>query len=192
MTDSVDTMSVDEFREYQRTGRLPARLAKKTRMEILAAITEADPGLAEPLELRRPGVSSTTARHEGRRAKALEELQAEAAANPERKRKYGNTPVKADGFVFDSKAEHRRYQELRLMEDAGEIADLEVHPRYTLRVNDMDISRYTPDFQYTDMYTNQLVVEDVKGGRATKTQAYIMRRKLMKALFDIDVQEVGG
>ena len=38
--------------------------------------------------------------------------------------KYGNTRVSVDGMPFDSKREAARWQELRLMERAGEISDL--------------------------------------------------------------------
>ena len=36
-------------------------------------------------------------------------------------RKYGNRKVEIDGVTFDSIAEARRYQELKLLETAGEI-----------------------------------------------------------------------
>ena len=42
------------------------------------------------------------------------------------KRKYGNKKVVSDdGYNFDSKAEASRWGELRLMERAGEISDLQ-------------------------------------------------------------------
>lgn len=104
--------------------------------------------------------------------------------------KYGNKKVTEDGYTFDSKAEYRRYKDLKLMRDAGSITALEVHPRYPLEVNGVMVSRYTPDFRYREK-DGTLMVEDVKGGQATKTEAYRLRKKLMLALYDITVHEIG-
>jgi hypothetical protein len=46
--------------------------------------------------------------------------------------KYNAKKTKLDGFTFDSQAEARRYQDLKLMHEAGEIHKLRVHPRYLL------------------------------------------------------------
>lgn len=99
-------------------------------------------------------------------------------------RKYNNTKVKDDGYTFDSKAEHNRYKELKLMRSVGEICNLVVHPRWDLVVNDIKIGRYTADFEYFD---KDLVkhVEDVKG---VKTRDLNLRLNLMRALHGIDVK----
>ena len=47
-----------------------------------------------------------------------------------RRAKYGNTKVKVDGITFDSKAEARRYGELKLLERAGEITSMELQPTF--------------------------------------------------------------
>jgi very-short-patch-repair endonuclease len=52
------------------------------------------------------------------------------------------------------------------------------------------VGRYSADFAYTDRRTGQLVVEDVKGGEATKTQAYQLRKKLLLACHGLQVTEV--
>jgi hypothetical protein len=83
--------------------------------------------------------------------------------------KYGNKRVKADGYTFDSQAEYRRYCELKLLEQAGEIIDLEVHPKFSLTPRGLDLwsrkpirpRKYEGDFQYQE--DGHLVVEDVKG-----------------------------
>jgi hypothetical protein len=103
--------------------------------------------------------------------------------------KYGNTRVEEDGYTFDSKAEHRRYQELKLMVAAGEIEGLFVHPPFDLHVNDVKIGRYTADFEYWDVVTGKLVVEDVKSS-ATKTREYQRTKKHMKAQYGIEIVEV--
>jgi len=102
-----------------------------------------------------------------------------------------------DGIVFPSKAEARRYGELKLLERAGEIENLRLQPRFelmagvVLRGRKKPPLRFTADFSYNLRGSGELVVEDVKGGRATTTDAYRMRIHMMKHVHDIDVTEVG-
>jgi len=103
-----------------------------------------------------------------------------------RRSKYGNRRVSVDGLRFDSQAEARRYEDLRLMEAAGEIARLQVHPRFPLRVGTVLVGTYVADFAYLDRQ-GLPVVEDVKGVR---TAVYRLKRKLMQALHGIDIVEI--
>lgn len=103
--------------------------------------------------------------------------------------KYRAKPTTIDGIRFASKAEARRYQELKLLERAGEIHNLETHPKYTLSVNNQVICTYTADFRYEE--SGEAIVEDVKS-RPTMTQVYRLKKKLMKAIYDIDIKEVMG
>lgn len=66
--------------------------------------------------------------------------------------KYGAIPTTVDGIRFDSKAEAKRYGELKLMQKAGEIYALEVHPRYPLFVGDkrLLLGYYVADFAYME------------------------------------------
>ncbi len=105
--------------------------------------------------------------------------------------KYGAKKIVIDNIAFDSLAEGRRYQELKLLLASREITALDIHPCYPLTVNGVAVSRYTPDFRYRER-DGALVVEDVKGGKATKTRDYVMRKKLMLALYDITVVEVAA
>lgn len=102
--------------------------------------------------------------------------------------KYGNTKVEIDGMPFDSKREAAHWQELRLMERAGEISDLRRQVRYEL-VPKLPGERpvdYIADFVYRDKNGNE-VVEDVKGVR---TPVYIIKRKLMLWRHGIRIREV--
>lgn len=47
-------------------------------------------------------------------------------------KKYGNKKVVIDGIEFDSRKEARRYSELKLLEKAGEIRDLQMQVKYVL------------------------------------------------------------
>ena len=136
------------------------------------------------------------------------------SGGPEKKTKYHNVPAKRvtdSGAIlrFDSQKEARRYDELAALERAGTIRELRMQVDFTLQEAYTDgegrrarAIRYRADFSYKKRpkywtgYESQcpddgwiLVVEDVKS-RATRTKEYIMKRKLMKERFNIDIQEV--
>jgi hypothetical protein len=104
--------------------------------------------------------------------------------------KFGNVRTKLDGYTFDSKMEARRYQELRLLEKARQIFGLAVHERFSLDIHGVHICDYEADFCYwTKLKPDQgvqYVVEDVKGHR---TDVFILKKKLMKAILGLDVLE---
>ena len=104
-------------------------------------------------------------------------------------RKYRNVPTVVDGITFDSKAEARRFSELKLMLAAGEIAYIRRQPTYALTVNGIHIAKYVADFQYFDVATETTVVEDTKSP-ATKTPVYRLKKKLMKAIHGIEITEI--
>lgn len=108
--------------------------------------------------------------------------------------KYGNKKVNVDGHTFDSQKEARRYKELKLMERAGKIKDLELQPQFelipTIRTERETLYKvsYYADFRYTDTNTGGVVVEDVKG---YKTDIYILKKKMLLHKYEgIDFREV--
>lgn len=92
--------------------------------------------------------------------------------------KFGAVKTKVDGITFDSKKEAGRYKQLRLMEMAGLIKELEIQPKYDLMVNGTKIGFYKADFRYIDTQTGKTVVEDVKGG-PTATPVYKLKKKIL-------------
>lgn len=102
---------------------------------------------------------------------------------PAKANKYNAQATVIDGLQFDSKAEAKRYQQLRLLENVGAIQRLTVQPSYILQHDFTDGQgrkhrsiTYTADFRYErDGVT---VVEDVKGGNATQTTAFRMKWKM--------------
>jgi hypothetical protein len=115
-------------------------------------------------------------------------LEQDGQVVPKRKAKYSNDRVRhEDGHVFDSKREARRYGVLLLLQKAGEIRDLEVHPQYPLSVNGCPVCVYIADFRYVEVRTGAVVVEDAKGVR---TAAYVIKTKLLYAVLGIAVREV--
>lgn len=103
--------------------------------------------------------------------------------------KYRARPVTIGGERYDSQAEARRHAELRIMRHAGAIRDLERQVHYPIRVNGEHICSYVADFRYVDAETGRVVVEDVKSP-ATRTRAYIIKRKLMRAVHGVEIQEI--
>jgi Protein of unknown function (DUF1064) len=110
-----------------------------------------------------------------------------------RANKYNAKRVKAAGVSFDSKSEARRWQELLLLQRAGEIRDLALHPRYDLSVNGHHIAFYVADFAYECRHENKWrkVVEDLKAGRITQTDVFRLKRKLMLAIHGIAILITG-
>lgn len=97
-----------------------------------------------------------------------------------RRNKYNAQKTSVDGHVFDSKLEARRYSELQLLERAGEIGGLQIHPRFMLQeaFDDQTGTHHRPifyvgDFAYWDNGTYH--VEDTKG---VETQVFKLKRKL--------------
>lgn len=83
---------------------------------------------------------------------------------------------------FDSQKEADYYSQLLLQRKAGEVARLVVHPQFEFIVNGVLVGRFTPDFDVT--WTNgERQIIDVKGGKATRTEAYSLRKRLFAALY---------
>lgn len=104
--------------------------------------------------------------------------------------KYKNKKTKIDGIVFDSIKEAKRYQELKVLEKNGVISNLELQPAYKCVVNDKWITTYKADFRYFHPVAMNVVVEDVKSPMTAKLPVYRIKKKLVKALFDVDIVEV--
>lgn len=127
---------------------------------------------------------------------------------PLERTKYGNTKVELDGIIFDSRKEANRYWELKMLEKAGQISNLQTQVKYELisakyeecdEVYSRGIRKgqkkqgkcieqacyYLADFVYE--MDGKVIVEDAKGMR---TKEYIIKRKLMLDRFGIRVREV--
>ena len=109
------------------------------------------------------------------------------------KNKYRAIPTTVDGIKFASKREAARYSELKLLERAGAIRGLAVHPSWPMAVNGKKIGRYTADFMYAERLSDgeysDVIIEDVKS-KASKTEAYGLRKKLMLAIYGIEIKEI--
>ena len=99
--------------------------------------------------------------------------------------KYRNKKVQLDGHTFDSKAEARYYQQLKLMERAGEILFFRLQPRYRLldgfekhgkKHRPVD---YVADFEIHHK-DGSIEVVDVKG---MQTQVFKIKEKMFNAKY---------
>jgi len=119
--------------------------------------------------------------------------------------KYGAVATVVEGIRFASKAEARRYAELKLLDKAGDIRNLKLQPRFVLmapviRGGLKDINRgvfervspigeYRADFSYEEQLGPvwRLIIEDVKGVR---TQMYIWKKRHFERQYDIEISEI--
>lgn len=103
------------------------------------------------------------------------------------KNKYGAKKTIFDGVIFASGKEATRYRELLLLERAGEIRNLKIQPAFQIidpfeyQGKHVRGAVYTADFEYWE--DSRHVVEEVKGGTATQTQAFKLRWKLAKSRY---------
>jgi len=115
-----------------------------------------------------------------------------------RPHKYRAQPVEVDGIRFDSRREARRYGELKMLERAGDIRNLELQPEYPIRING-EVVRALPtkagakgkplkvklDFAYFE--GNRRVVEDTKG---VDTPVSRLKRALVQHIYGVEVRIV--
>lgn len=129
-----------------------------------------------------------------------------------RRVKYGNKKVVIDGIEFDSQKEANRYCELKLLQRAGQIEDLELQKVFELipaqyetferhgkkgqRLKDgkrciEQSCTYKADFAYKQ--NGRLIVEDVKGYRDPASAGYakfIIKRKLLLWRYGVRIVEI--
>ena len=97
--------------------------------------------------------------------------------------KYHNKKETIDGITFDSKKEAKRYQQLKLLEQAGLIKNLELQKEFPLQPSFKKNGKtyrkisYIADFFYYDNKLKQFVVEDTKGFR---TDVYKIKKKMFE------------
>lgn len=133
------------------------------------------------------------------------------------KNKLNNKSIVIDGIEFQSKREGNRYCELKLLQRAGKISNLELQKKYELipaqyetvetgeyyqrgpkkgqpKTKQVCIEQamaYIADFVYEE--DGETIVEDVKGFRDTSSATYakyVIKRKLMLYIYGIKIHEI--
>ena len=95
--------------------------------------------------------------------------------------KYKNKKTQIYMYIFDSTKEAKRYRELKLLEMAGEISNLELQPRFLLQESFKKNGKtyrkieYVADFKYIEK--GKTKVEDVKG---LQTDVFKIKHKLFE------------
>lgn len=108
-----------------------------------------------------------------------------------KKNRFNVSPVEErtlGGIVFSSKKEMKRYAELRLLERAGEVQDLELQPEFRVSINGEHYCTYTADFAYTEK--GQRVIEELKSTGTAKDAAYRLRKKAAELFYGIKVKVI--
>jgi len=96
--------------------------------------------------------------------------------------KYKNRKVVVDGIEFDSQKEADYYAELKLLQKAGEIKEIELQPKFELLPGFKKNGRtfraitYTADFKVT-YADGHVEIIDVKG---IKTEVFKLKRKIFE------------
>ena len=107
--------------------------------------------------------------------------------------KYRNIRTVVDGHTFDSKKEARRYGELRLLERAGKISDLQMQVKFEFDINGRLLKSsnrkvtYAADFVYYEKGVR--VVEDVKSSATRFNPTYRLKKALMAHVNGVEIKE---
>lgn len=99
--------------------------------------------------------------------------------------KYHSRKTTVNGITFDSKLESDRYQQLLLLEKAGEICDLTLQMEFQIfhgyrdpETGEKEKSAfYVADFVYLDCKARKWIAEDTKG---VETKDFRLKWKLVK------------
>jgi len=101
--------------------------------------------------------------------------------------KYGNKKTVVDGITFDSKREAQFYCSLKQLERAGQVYEVELQKPFALTIDGKLICTYKADFAFFDAIQKRIRVVDIKG---VVTKEFSIKRKLMKAIYGIDVEVI--
>lgn len=101
-----------------------------------------------------------------------------------KKSKFNAKKTIVDGITFDSAWEAKRYSQLKILEKIGDISNLSLQVKYPIHVNNELICNYIADFVYE--HNDSIIVEDAKG---FLTPEYKLKKKLMKAIYGIEIFE---
>lgn len=107
--------------------------------------------------------------------------------------KYGNKKIEADGHKFDSKLEHKYYQELLIRKRSGDIRDFTLQPRYELQPKYKKptefggVKRVVRKIEYVadfNILHNDYSVEvvDIKGA---VTDVFALKRKMFEYKYTV-------
>ena len=109
------------------------------------------------------------------------------AGTSQKRSKYNSVKTEVDGIVFDSKKEAKRWTELRLLERAGQIHNLERQHRVDVKYNGILLFWWKADFVFFE--NGQRIYEDVKSPMTAALPVYRLKKRILKAMLNIDGRE---
>ena len=77
--------------------------------------------------------------------------------------------------------------ELKLLLKTGNITNLKLQERFPIKIKDKLICTYVADFSYEE--NGNRIVEDVKSAYTKKLPLYRIKKKLVAALYGIEIVE---
>lgn len=107
----------------------------------------------------------------------------EYVVKKEKRSKYNNRKTQIDGITFDSEKEALRYAELKMLEKAGKITELERQKRFELQPafyyqgHKQRAIFYVCDFFYRQ--GDKYIIEDVKSPITKNNAVYKLKKKMM-------------
>ena len=102
--------------------------------------------------------------------------------------KYHTQKTVVDGITFASRLESERFQQLRLLEKAGEISHLKLQVEFQISQGWIDPETgekvrshfYVADFMYVDKNEQIVIVEDTKG---METDTFRLKWDIVKSMY---------
>ena len=104
--------------------------------------------------------------------------------------KYRNIPCTIEGIRFQSQREGRRYWEYRQEEKAGVLKILALQKPFPFVHGGIKICEYRADFIIMYKVGPNAGIELVVDAKGKRTNEYILKKKMMKAFYGIDIVEV--
>lgn len=197
---SGNNWTAEEYREYLRTGREPNRVSfggkeyEKMRREhmnnigvMVGIMAEEERRSASPTCCQPAPPSGVTVPDELPEDGKILSPDDLILAAEKRRNKYGNRITYIDGKRFDSIHEAQIYQELKLRVAAGELRCILRQARFDLA--ETEKLQYVSDFViiYPDM---RIEVLDAKSEATRKNKVYVIKKKLMREKWGIEIREV--
>ena len=161
----MDKWTVEEYREFLRTGKEPRKRGDIRGFQLKPQ----PPGARQPVPPDGSGSSGSS------------------EEKPKRQ-KYGNRRVTVDGKTFDSKHEAEVYAELMIRVRSGELRCVCRQVRFDLL--DKQRLEYIADF-VTILPDGRIEgVYDAKSEATRKDKTYVIKRKLMLERWGFEIREV--
>lgn len=197
---SGNNWTAEEYREYLRTGREPNRVSfggkeyEKMRREhmnnigvMVGIMAEEERRSASPTCCQPAPPSGVTVPDELPEDGKILSPDDLIRAAEKRRNKYGNRITYIDGKRFDSIHEAQIYQELKFRVAAGELRCILRQVRFDLA--ETEKLQYVSDFViiYPDM---RIEVLDAKSEATRKNKVYVIKKKLMREKWGIEIREV--